>query len=512
MSNNAHNANKKLSAVAIIQEESRLKAVEVRKQDDVFELLWAKSSQDSGTDWRLFAAECGLSAGFVKANRAGARLANQRELDAAKTTVVGFGSTGVAFYHIGLPTAKEDEIKSMVRMQAETLLPLPVEQMELAWRAGRLRNGQVAVTITAARRECLKDFVEDIRDLNPAKILLNCEGVVKAWKEIFGGDDKDAVVVNLTAQSTQVCLAEYGRLSNAVILDMGMDDFLGAAEPPEGELDSEDENELGRAAAIERFIFDIKGALEVFDYAEAVKLPIFVLSDGSGALKGIISSLKSAGLKVKAALPQLRKVKAQTDFGIERLYEYRVPMGLALIALEANADGFDLFCSLYKPAGARDKTNGLYSLKVAGAIAAVTLALFFIISYALDVVSPGAIERNLQTKDPNADINLLMQRQNLIKVVAGERPDLLELLRHISESGNNGIKLETFHFKKGQLVNITGQVQEPDQLYKFQEALMSKNGVKDVKIQNTSRDNKTKKLKFTMTFNYKNFTNKGTRM
>ena len=103
-----------------------------------------------------------------------------------------------------------------------------------------------------------------------------------------------------------------------------------------------------------------------------------------------------------------------------------------------------------------------------------------------------------------------MQRQNLIKIVAMERPNLLELIKQISESGDSGVKLESFHFKKGQLVNITGQVQSPDQLYKFQEALMSKSGVKDVKILNPSRDNKTKKLKFTMTFRYKNFTNKGT--
>jgi hypothetical protein len=495
MSSDVHNTYKRLSAIAMSREESGLKAVEVVKLADALEVLWVKSSQDSSANWQLFAAECGLSVGLTE----------QQKTDGDKTTVIGFTSTGVAFYHIGLPAAKESEIKAMVGMQAETLLPLPVEQMELAWRAGRVRNGQVAVTVAAAKRENLQRFVENVRGLNPARIMLDCEGVVAAWKELFSGDAEDAVVVNLTARSTQVCLAENGRLSNAIVLDMGLKDFEKKDEPKHTEV-------------TERFIFDVKSALEAFGYAEAVNLPIYVLSDGSGTLKGIVACLKSAGLNVNAALPQIQKVRAQTDFGIEQLYEYRVPIGLALMALETHvfrpgsghADGFGLFDSLYRPAGTKEKKAILYSPKIAGVIAAIMLAAFIIVSYVIVVITPGAIEERLHTTDSSANIDLLMQRHNLIKIVAMERPNLLELLKHISESGDSSIKLESFHFKKGQLVSITGQVQDPDQLYKFQEALMSKSGVKDVKILNPSRDSKTKKLKFTMTFHYRNFTNKGT--
>ncbi len=498
MSGNAHNADKRLCAIAIAHEENEFKAVEVRKQGETIEMLWAKSGQDSDTNWLSFAAECGLSIGLTEKDKT----------DGDKTTVIGFSSAGVAFYNIGLPAAKEDELKSMVRMQAETLLPLPVEQMELTWRKGRVRNGQVAVAVAAARREYLKDFVENVCALNPAKILLDCEGAVKAWKELFGGNEKDAVIVNLTARSTQVCLAEDGYLSNAIILDMGIEDFLEMADNLP---DSENEGVPEQTEATERFIFDVKSALEAFDYTEAAKLPIFVLSNGGNTIKGIVAYLKSAGLNVRAALPQIQKMRAQMDFEIEQLYEYRVPIGLALMAIEAPADGFSLFDRLYRPAGVKQKRAILYSPKIAGAIAAVMLAVFVIISYAIDVASPGVIEESLKTTDSSTDINQLMQQQNLTRIVAMERPNLLELIKHISESGDSSIKLESIHFKKGQLVSITGQVQSPDQLYKFQESLMSKSGIKDVKIQNTSRDNKTKNVKFTMTFHYKNFTKKGTR-
>jgi hypothetical protein len=497
MSGNAHKADKRLCAIAIAHEENEFKAVEVRKQGEDLEMLWAKSGKDSDTNWLSFAAECGLSIGLTEKDKT----------DGDKTTVIGFSSAGVAFYNIGLPTAGEDELKSMVKMQAETLLPLPAEQMELTWRKGRVQNGQVTVAVAAARKGYLKGFVENLRALNPAKILLDCEGAVKAWKELFGENEKDAVVVNMTARSTQVCLTEDGYLSNAIILDMGIEDFLEVADSLPH---SEDISEPEKTEAVERFIFDMKSALEAFDYAEAKKLPIFVLSDGSKTLKVIVACLASAGLNVKAALPQIQKLKTQAGFGVEQLYEYRVPIGLSLMALDGHADGFNLFDNLYRPVGAGGDKRGLRSPKVAAAIATVMLVVFVVVFYVIDVISPGAIEKHLKKTDSSADIDLLMQRQNLIKIVAMERPNLLELIKQISESGDSGVKLESFHFKKGQLVNITGQVQSPDQLYKFQEALMSKSGVKDVKILNPSRDNKTKKLKFTMTFRYKNFTNKGT--
>jgi hypothetical protein len=489
------------NAIAIAQEESELKAVQVSKQADAFEVLWAKSSQGGDTDWRLFAAECGLSVD----------LTGQEETDGDKTTVVGFSSAGVAFYHFGLPAAKEDEIAAMVKMQAETLLPLPAERMELTWRVGRVQNGKVAVTVAAARKEYLQRFVENVRPFNPAKILLNCEGTVKAWSELFSGDEKDAVVVSLAARRTLVCLVEDRRLSNAVILDMGTEDFVEVADSLS---DFTDEDEPEQTETTERFIRDIKGALETFDYPGATRpgRPVFVLSNGNNVIKAAVSCLKSAGLDARAALPQIQKVRAQKDFDLVQLYEYRVPIGLALMALETPADGLSLFVHLYRPTGTKEKKSLLYSPKIAGTIAAVMLAAFMIVSYAIDIASPGAIEKRLQTADSSADIDLLMQRQKLIKTVALERPDLLELLNQITGSGDSGIKLDSFYFKKGQLVSIAGQAKSNDQIYEFQEALMSKNGIKDVKIQSTSRDNKSKQIKFNMTFHYKNFTKKVTRL
>jgi len=508
--NNVIGVGTRLSAIAIAQDESQLKAVELGKQGGAFEVLWTKSSEVGRTDRRLFAAECGLS---VKPT-------GQAKTDGAKIVVVGFDPAGVAFYRIGVPVAKEEEIAAMVRLQAEARLPLPVEQMELAWRADRGQDGQMAVTIAAARRVHLQGFVEDVRGLKPTKILLDYEGIVKAWRAFFSGSERNAVVVSIGSRNTQVCLAENGKLINAVSLDMGIKDFSAVQEDPIAE-----QGLAQQAETAERFAQDMRSVLELFGYAEPAQLPVFVLSDGNGAIESIVSCLESAGLNVAAALPEIKKLRAQMELGAEDIYEYRVPIGLALMALEARAPGaqaeeLNIFEHLYNPAGEGKKKRWLYSPKAACAIAAIMLSALVIVSYAVDVVNL----KYLRASASGVNMNQLMERQKLIKTVARGRPDLLQLLNEVNTKDSGGIMLDSFHFKKGRLVTISGQAPGNDQLYKFQAALMSKKGITEVEIQNATlmkegggsspqRQGGARggRLKFNMTFHYKGFTRKGTR-
>jgi hypothetical protein len=473
-----------LSAIAIAQEEGRFKAVELRKKGGAFEVVWAKSSKGTDTNWRLFAAECGLSVEPTA----------DADVDDSRIVVVGFNSAGVAFYRIGVPAVEKEEIAAIVKLQAETQLPLPAQQMEMAWRVGQVRDGQVAVTMAAARREQLQGFVENVRDVEPTKIVLDCEGIIEAWRAFFSAEEKDAVVVSMAERNTQVCLAEGGRLSNAVVLDIGAEDLAEQAE------------------TIERFVQDMRSVLDLFGYNEPAKLPVFVLSDGSAAYVGIVSSLRSAGLNARAALPDIKKLRAQTELQVEEAYEYRVPLGLALMALEGRTNELNIFEHLYKPAKKGEKRHWLYSPKVTCAIASVVLILLVVVSYAVDVASPGAIEKRLEASISDTDMNMLLQRQQLIKTVALQRPDLLDLLNQVVESGDRGIKLESLYFKKGQRVTINGQAPGNEQLYRFEKSLQDRTSIKDVKMTSTrdtrssTGNTRSRGLRFTITFHYKNFT------
>ncbi|MHC4144692.1 MAG: hypothetical protein ACYSUD_07935 [Planctomycetota bacterium] len=454
------------SVVAIAKEDNKLKAVEIRKHGKSLEVVWARSTDDADTDWRQFATRCGLTP----------EPTGYEETDGDKMVVVGFSSAGTVFHRTSVPAVGNDEIASIVALQAETRLPLPAEQTELAWRVDPAQDGQVSVTMVVARKELLQQFAQDVRCLGPSKILLNCEGTIAAWKAIFVPHEKNAVIMSMGARSTLVCLADDARLSNAVILDMGMDDFTAVGEDEQTE-------------TTERFAQDMRSVLDLFGYAGQPEFPVFLLADDGSAYISIVSALRSAGFNARLALPNVGAFTPETGSGIDWTYEYRTPMGLALMALEGDADQLNIFERVYSPTGKEEKKHWLYSPKVACAIASVMLLLLAIVSYEIDLKSPKSITKRVKASisDSEMDMDQLVERQRLIKAVARERPDMLALLKLINGSGEKGVVLNSVIFKKDQKVTITGQLQGPDQLYKFQESLGENKDIDDVTIQNWSK-------------------------
>ena len=140
------------SVIAITCQEKHLKAVQLARRAGGFELLWARSIEADVTDLADFAAECGLSI-----------TSNGKPSGSAKSSVVGFDSTGVVFYRLEVPAVKEEELASMINLQTEALLPLPASQMQSAWRKNTTNNGQVSVTLAAAKKERLLQFVHQIQ-------------------------------------------------------------------------------------------------------------------------------------------------------------------------------------------------------------------------------------------------------------------------------------------------------------------------------------------------------------
>jgi hypothetical protein len=98
----------------------------------------------------------------------------------------------------------------------------------------------------------------------------------------------------------------------------------------------------------------------------------------------------------------------------------------------------------------------------------------------------------------------------LLKTVARYRPDVLQLLADIHAGPNDGIVLDSLHFKKGQVVTVTGQAGNMEQVWKFEASLRGQRqkGIDTVTLANQVVDAKTKKIKFTMTFTYKTFSKK----
>jgi len=396
------------SVIAITQEDDVFKAVCLSKKSGSLNLVWTKSCDVDRMDWPAFIAECLPESGDEDRKAAGRN----------RTIVVGFNSIGVVFYRLEIPAVREDEIERIIRLQTESKLPLPAEQIEIAYRTA----------------------------------------------------------VDLTEQSGSP-------------------------------MDS---------SAADRFVQDIRSVFELFGFADESKVPVYVfaksVSDKTDKkalrefeiIENIVSVLASAGFN--ATLCDFRfpvsNYLLSTDDN-ECLYEYRVPIGLGLMSLDLDKE-LALFDSLYRPTSAEKKKHWLYSLKAACSVTIMMLILSVIAFYLLDAAQLAHLNE-LKTR---VDYGSLMAKHNLMEIVAAQRPDVLELLSQLSSVEANGIMLSDIDFKMGQAVKIKGTAGNAEQLYKFQENLLADENFKEVGIQSPREDEKTKKLNFTIIFNFKNLSQK----
>ena len=199
-------------------------------------------------------------------------------------TVGGFDSGRAAFYRIEVPAVKSEQMDSLVRMQAESLLPLPIEQMEVAWRSRRSEGGKAEVTIAAARLLQLERYRREMERFGPQRIYLSGEAVVKVWRELYGGGEAKAAVVYVGPQNTHICLSAEGRLIQAVSSDIGWAELMeeGAAE-----------------AALQRLIQDLRHALDLFD-GELKTKGIELLCPEGESLEPVAERLGRMGVEVRA--------------------------------------------------------------------------------------------------------------------------------------------------------------------------------------------------------------------
>ena len=472
------------AVIAAVRDDTGFRAVALRKQNDGVEIQWAKSMGAEGTNWEAFAAECGLSDGAA---------AGRNGSGPPAAVAVGLDATAVAFYKINAPNVAREETDAIVRMQAESLLPLPPSQIEVAWRAMPSTNGNVDVTIAAARRDYLRRFTGDARAFRPQTILPACEGTARTWHDLFSERERQALIISIGDRNTQVCVVVNGYVANAAVLDMGMDDLAVI-----------EDDSPAATERVERFAQDIRAVLRSFAWSESVSWPMLVLSDGSEKIDRVVAALKAAGLPVRTSVPKPQTLGMPVGLDSSALYAYRAPLGLGLMLLDGPTETLDLFARMSEAEQEEKARSAWYSTTLAAIAAALMLVVLVATWCVGDVIS----ERRLSALVAQPEFEQAQERQTLLKTVARHRPDLLGLLADVNAGENDGIVLDTLHFKKGQMITLMGRADNMEKMWAFQENLLGRKGIKDVNITNNAQDAKTKKIKFTMVFHYKYFTKK----
>lgn len=468
----AAGAEQNKSVIAVSKQDDRLKAVMLQKTGVIFDLLWAKSTEPGRTDYAALGDE----------------LAGDGE--SGDKIVFGFNSVGPVFYHLELPQVKESELKTLVQLQAEAKIPLPAEQMEFAWRADKTVNGQVAVTMVAAKKEQLERFATNTEQFNPVAIYLDCEAVVEVWKQFFQQQSQTSIVLSVGSASTYICLVENERLSNGVCLDIGTDDFLA-----------------GDSAVLQRFVQDVMSVIELFGLSKQ-QCSVSVLSDGRGVIEDVVDCLRDGGLNGEAVLAETVNLNPHIEFTSEDVYEYHIPIGLALMQLDGGGEPLDLFKNFYNRSEEGEKSSRLCSAKFAAVVAAAIVLVFLFAFYLIDIATLKSVEKYFSDTQDQVNAIQLVERQKLVKKIALQRPDLLKLLNKINDDKSKGIILDGFNFRSGKAIAVSGRADNDDKLYQFQKNLLKHAGVSDVKRSNVKKESKGNKLNFTLSFHYKNFTKK----
>ncbi len=431
-----------------------IRAVKLKKRADGFELLWKMAAVEAGAGAEDMFEEIAGTATSSGAN------------------VVCFDSTPVAFYRVEIPPVEDSQAGPIVEMQLQSLLPVLPEQMQTAWHVHSVRDGKRVVSVAAARADRLGGAVATAKRVSASQIILNSQAVVKAWSELFDMTGAKTLLIHIRPLSTQLLLAEDGKMSNCITLDSDLTDLS---------------NEDDFVVNAELFVHDLRGCLSHIGLDD--DLEICLLSPDGQCCEKFVSYLQAAGLNVKVSAPRPELLQSYTEMTAEDICDYIEVIGAAMLAAESEGNEIDLFKGIYCAPGSEKQIEKFVSLKFVSLLAIVSLVVCLFIFKALDQAELNKLKSGNMTE--------LIKREDTRKAVAQQRTDVLGILTKISDSRPDGMLLDSFSFKNNTMT-ISSHASSFEQIHEFQKNLRSKSGFTEVKDQNPVRDEKSGKVAFKM--------------
>ena len=441
------------------------KAVRIDRSSGSFKLAWQKRSQ-SDEQFGSF-----LESSF---------LPDPVAEDA--TNALGINTADVAFYRIEVPPVKGEQFESIVMMQAETLLPLGLEEMSVGWRAGKAEGDRCPVTIAAARTERLKSLVAGFGSCHPSDMLINCQGTARAFTHFFNVAENKYVIMNIRQTMTELVWVNGGDFECAATIDMGTND-----------LDPEGSDPAGEAL----FIHDLRDALECAGDGDHT-IKTYIVSEHQDVHAELISRMAQSGFNVSPAVPQSDKCDANTTAA--DVCEYLETIGIAMLAMDRDGGRFDLFKGLYAGPRSGQDQQSLTRLLLSCALAVVMAIVLLAVLKASDKAELAALRAT--------DFSEVIKQQDTLKLVARQRADMLDLLTKISECFPAEVIPENVTFQRNAMTTVSGKVANYEQLHKLQKDLEGKKGISNVEIKSQTMDEKKKQISFRMAFHYMSFTKK----
>ncbi|HPY76333.1 MAG TPA: PilN domain-containing protein [Anaerohalosphaeraceae bacterium] len=408
------------------------------------------------------------------------RLAGLNPQEQTKISVqTGLNSSQVGFYVFDVPSMPEPQLSSIVRTQAEGVLPLPISSMRLAWRVDLAQPANRCI-LAAVRSEVYQQARDWGIPQEGGAVIPDAVGLIACWHACFESARHQALALTVGTDQAVAVLTEEGRILNLVRIDVDPD------------------------ASARLLIGDLLQSLATLG-SDMQSTEIFLLSGGSDRHPQLAEELKKEGFHVHLSgldRDKMRRIKNADPDAIQRCPE---AFGLALLGLDGRAMDFDF--SVERASPSLTMRQQMLSAPVLRAAVGILLAAAVCVLglYWKEKTELRTLQRRLSVSDEGQTAQQLLAMMDYRQHVAKARPDLLELLDLLRQVQPEGLLLDQFTFERGKPVELRGIADSYEQAYEFQKKLQQRSEIRQVQLLEPTLDEKTKKINFRIRFLYRSF-------
>jgi Tfp pilus assembly protein PilN len=391
----------------------------------------------------------------------------------------GLDSSQVGFYVFDVPSVAGPQLTSIVRTQAEGVLPLPVSAMRLAWRVDPAQPANRCV-LAAVRSEVYEQAKVRASGGDGGSVVPDAVGLIACWHACFESSRHRAVVLTIGAGQAVAVLTEQGRILNAVRVDVDPD------------------------APARLLVGDLLQSLASLG-SDMQNTEIFLLSGGSNRFPQLSEELKKEGFHVHLSgldREKIRRIEKADPGVMETCPE---AFGLALLGLDGRTADFDFTVERAQPS-LTVRQQMLSAPVLRGVLWILLAAVVCVIGlYWKQKTELRTLEQRLSAAEEGKTAQQLLAMMDYRQQVAQARPDILELLDILRQVQPEGLLLDQFTFERGKPVELRGIADSYEQAYEFQKNLQQRSEIRQVQLLEPTFDEKTKKVNFRIRFMYRTF-------
>lgn len=256
---------------------------------------------------------------------------------------------------IHIASMSDSEIEAAVPFEAESYIPVPIDQVYLDWQRLEEVDGKVALLLVASPKEYVDQVLTAIRgaNLTPVAVEVESQGLARAL--VPDGTKENVLIADMKASGTDLIMIEHGSIQFTSTIPVGgvaITDAIAHGLDVPAKRAEEIKAEAGLGSTEEypnlktllvpvmnSFVAEIKQVMAFHDQHSQEKIAKLVLVGGSAGLKSLPEFLQesldpSRSLLVELGDPTINvKVTLPSSISGTAVLPYTAALGLAMRGL-----------------------------------------------------------------------------------------------------------------------------------------------------------------------------------